>query len=104
MEKDKIIQSAFTEELNKISMCGMDHGKGKKKKPTEKTAASAITQKIQAAKTAGPGPDTGKPGKGKNDSRFLENVGKGFKKAAEAKSSKVTQLLQSLKKEPRTRA
>jgi hypothetical protein len=107
-KRDVTIANAFADEMNKISMCGADHGKDMKKKttPTEKTAASAIAEKIQKAKAAGPGPDTGKPGKGKNDSRFIENIGKGFNKGAAAKpgESKVSQLLASMKKEPKGKA
>lgn len=88
MEKNEIIQSAFEDELNKIA-------KG----------VESISAKIEAAKKAPPGPDTGPPGKGKADPRFLENIGKGFKKGAEVKGgSRIAQLLQSMKKEPKGKA
>jgi hypothetical protein len=82
---NKTMLDAFVDELQKIS-------------------ASSVSAKIEAAKKAGPGPDTGPPGKGKADPRFLENIGKGFKKAAGVSESKVTQLLASMKKEPKRKA
>lgn len=84
---DEIMRNAFVDELNKIA------------------AGGSISAKIKAAKKAPPGPDLGGgPGKGKNDPNFLENIGRGFKKKAEAKGSKITQLLKSLKKEPKGKA